>query len=370
MIVDVREGQDFTAEVLTELLQDRHPGAVVASRTVLRTHQGSCSHVWLEVTYAAEGAGSGLPTRLFVKTQLDSVKALPPEMAVSLQEGGRTTVLFRNETGFFRDLAPQLDVEMPRMLAATALPGRQAMFVLLGEDLTHRGATFVDPVEPVSVERVRAVLLVLAGMHATYWGSALLQSGDLPWLESPLQGQTHENLQGEAFDVIRLFLQLPEKAAALQRAGLSVDTLEQAFWLLQDRVAEPPLTLLHGDPHPGNVYFLPDGSAGLIDWQLVRKGSWVHDVAYCIVGALAPDDRRAHERELLAGYLAQLAAAGVTDPPDQDTAWELYRCSPVWGFPMWAITPSEMYTPGAVEAVLSRFAEAIVDLRTLDALGL
>ena len=33
----------------------------------------------------------------------------------------------------------------------------------------------------------------------------------------------------------------------------------------------PPHTVMHGDAHPGNVYFR-NGAAGLLDWQAVRRG--------------------------------------------------------------------------------------------------
>ena len=32
-----------------------------------------------------------------------------------------------------------------------------------------------------------------------------------------------------------------------------------------------PQTVLHGDSHPGNIYFR-DGKAGLLDWQVVKRG--------------------------------------------------------------------------------------------------
>jgi aminoglycoside phosphotransferase (APT) family kinase protein len=131
-----------------------------------------------------------------------------------------------------------------------------------------------------------------------------------------------------------------------------------------------PATILHGDTHPGNVYVLPEGTVGLLDWQLMRRGSWVHDVAYAMVSALSPDDRRRNERELLQSYLDELIRLGVSSAPSWDAAWQLYRASPPWGWVMWVVTPDVMYSPQTVEAVIDRFAQAFCDLDTLDALGL
>jgi aminoglycoside phosphotransferase (APT) family kinase protein len=363
----LHQAEDLTPDVLTRLLRERAPGVQIDAVRVQRVHQGSCTHVHLDVDYAP-GCDAGLPKRLFVKTQLDTVHDLPPEMATLLSEGGSGTHLFVSETLFFQQVQPLLDVEVPRVYAAELVPGA-TQFVIVAEHLTDRGAEFWDPGNPLSVDRVRAVLRVLARVHATYWQSPSLLSRNLQWLQSPTAGRNADDLRGYAFTVIRAFLKAPEKALLLKAAGLDEDQLETAFWQLQELVAQPPITLLHGDPHPGNLYFLPDGAPGLLDWQLVRRGSWVHDVAYCIVAALDPADRRAHERDLLAGYLEDLRLGGVADVPEWDDAWHLYRCSPPWGFPMWAITPAEMYTPGAVEAVMARFAAAFVDLRTLEALG-
>jgi predicted unusual protein kinase regulating ubiquinone biosynthesis (AarF/ABC1/UbiB family) len=36
-------------------------------------------------------------------------------------------------------------------------------------------------------------------------------------------------------------------------------------------VSRAPQTLLHGDPHIGNTYVLPDDTVGFLDWQMVRR---------------------------------------------------------------------------------------------------
>ena len=41
-----------------------------------------------------------------------------------------------------------------------------------------------------------------------------------------------------------------------------------------------PQTYLHGDPHIGNTYVLPDDEIGFLDWQVVRRGNWSVDVGY------------------------------------------------------------------------------------------
>ena len=84
-----------------------------------------------------------------------------------------------------------------------------------------------------------------------------------------------------------------------------------------------PHTVMHGDAHPGNVYFR-DGEAGLLDWQAVRRGHPSRELAYTLVTSMTTADRQAHQRELLDHYRRALAAAGGPQL-DRDDLWDRYR---------------------------------------------
>jgi hypothetical protein len=243
---------------------------------------------------------------------------------------------------------------------------------VLTDDLTARGARFPDIVAGLGVAETAAVLDTLATVHAAHWGDPRLDAdGDLAWLDHAVDGPFSGFLRDIGFDLIRdFFATQPFKVELLRRAGLADGhQLERLFWRRQDLVAAGPSTFLHGDPHPGNVYLLPDGRAGLLDWQLVRRGSWVHDVSYAVTSALDPATRRESERELLVGYLARLGALGVTAAPSVEDAWDLYRTGAPWGFSMWAITPPQMYTEEIIGTVMGRFADAMVDHEVATLLG-
>ena len=68
-----------------------------------------------------------------------------------------------------------------------------------------------------------------------------------------------------------------------------------------------PHTVLHGDAHPGNTFFR-NGQAGLLDWQVVRRGHPARDPAYTMVLGMPTDDRRGPKRS--ARYRQALASAG------------------------------------------------------------
>jgi hypothetical protein len=400
--VTLRSADDLTPGILTTLLRRHDPAVTVTSATLTRTWQGTTSHLHLDVDYAdfpvaslapgadlpvaslapgadlpvaslAPGADAVtmLPRHLFVKTQLGTVHDLPEAVDASLSEGGGGTVLLDDETRFYRDLRADLDVETMTTYFAEHLDG-PSQFLIIAEDITLRGAQVPDAVAGLSVEQVDELLATLSRVHAPFWDSPRLRDdGDLSWLNHPITGKFSEFLRTTGFGIIRMFLELPHKKALLDATGENADSMEAAFWKLQEYMggsAGDPITLLHGDPHPRNTYALPDGRMGILDWQLVRRGSWAHDVGYALIGALPPELRRSHERELLDNYRGRLRDAGVA-VPDRDQMWTAYRRSPAWGFCMWAITPDQMYSVEIVEAVLGRFAEAYSDLGTGDLLS-
>jgi hypothetical protein len=360
--VTLNSPADLTPEILTSLLRRHHPDVTVTDIRLRKSWQGTTSHLHLDVDYAEPE--SVLPQQLFMKTQLGTVHDLPTAVDESLSEGGGGTVLLDDETTFYRDLRDDLDVETMTTYFAEHLDG-PSQFVIIAEDITLRGAEVPDAVAGLSVEQVDQLLATLSRTHAPFWASPRLkEGGDLSWLQNPVTGRFADFLRTSGFAIIRAFLELPYKRELLESAGTDIDTMEAAFWALQDWVAVEPITLLHGDPHPRNTYVLPGGSVGLLDWQLVRRGSWVHDVGYALIAALPPALRRDHERELLDNYRRRLIDSGVDSPPDREQMWTAYRRSPAWGFCMWAITPDQMYSVEIVRAVLGRFAEAYSDLGT------
>ena len=101
-------------------------------------------------------------------------------------------------------------------------------------------------------------------------------------------------------------------------------------------IDNPPHTVMHGDAHPGNVYFR-DGAAGLLDWQAVRRGHPSRELAYTVITSLTPEDRRSAQRGLLDDYRRALAAAGGPDL-DADDLWLRYRQGALYAYTATVIT--------------------------------
>ena len=104
-------------------------------------------------------------------------------------------------------------------------------------------------------------------------------------------------------------------------------------------LTEAPQTLLHGDPHIGNNYVLPDDTVGFLDWQMVRRGNFSLDLGYFLQGALTIADRRNSERDLIEEYRGALELPADELPSAEET-WLRYRASVAHGLAIWIATLS------------------------------
>jgi hypothetical protein len=109
-------------------------------------------------------------------------------------------------------------------------------------------------------------------------------------------------------------------------------------------------------------------TVGLMLLTVVRRGNWSQDVGYFLVSALTVADRRAHEADLLAEYLAAL------DVPGKPTAGEArlrYRASTAYGLGIWLATLRAVTSQprDVCLALCERYAAAFVDLDTAAALA-
>lgn len=362
-MVEVRfpaDPAELTPEFLTRVLARRFPDVEVTAVelvAVKRCGDGVAStadRVVLDLTYGS-GADAGLPGRMVLKTMLSSPHA-PGEM-------------FETEVRFYQEIRPELTVETPRAFAAGFDPATK-QFGLLLEDLSVRGARFPDATQPVTPDEVGALLAQLARLHAPFWGSDRFD-GDLAWVATPASGGMADVFDRHGLALIKDQVRRhPFKAEIIAPLGADLDELWAALGASRAQLLTAPATLLHGDTHIANTYLLPDGSGGLLDWQLQVRGCFAHDVIYLISTALDPETRRHEASRLLDGYLAQLAVLGVVDVPALDEAWEWCRRAVVWGLVIgWLITPPENYGVEITVAATERMVAAVADLDGLAVLG-
>lgn len=264
----------------------------------------------------------------------------------------------RTEASFYRDLVPAAGVAVPPCRYAAVDPEHGNGLIVM-EDIVERGGRFMTALEPYSVEETHSSLGQLATLHAAHWGSA----GGPPWLrnrladlaETPLRTKPeHQELMDDPRGDT-----LPDE---LRDAG----RITAALRALAEHTGGRTEALVHGDAHAGNIYVL-DGSAALIDWQLLQRSHWSIDVAYHVSAALTVDQRRAAERGLLDHYLGQLARLGVADVPDRDQAWADYRAAVTYGYYLWSVT-RKVEAP-IINELCRRLGAAVADHESFALLG-
>jgi aminoglycoside phosphotransferase (APT) family kinase protein len=262
------------------------------------------------------------------------------------------------EARFYTELAPTLPIRVPPCVYAAIDPETGHALVLM-EDLVAQGATFLTALSPYTTNQARGTLEQLARLHAEHWDDPGLATHPFlaPRLPSFLQYVDADRLQSQLDGPRGDDLPTPVKDAARLRAALLA---------IAERDANGPQVLVHGDTHAGNLYELPGGAPGIIDWQVVQQGSWALDVAYHLGAVLDVDARRAGERDLLEHYLGCLAAAGAP-APDLEDAWFDYRSHLAYGYFMWAIT--QMVDPPIIETFTRRLGLAVADHDSFGLLG-
>ena len=112
---------------------------------------------------------------------------------------------------------------------------------------------------------------------------------------------------------------VPAEIPAMTGTELFVDVWARYIGTL----TEAPQTLLHGDPHIGNTYVLPDDTVGFLDWQMARRGNFSLDLGYFLQGALTIEDRRKGERDLVEEYRNALTLP-ADEMPSADEVWLRY----------------------------------------------
>ncbi len=316
----VRAVAALTPAWAQRVLAQRAPGAAASAVEVLSAEVGTTTRVRLRVEH--DGPAE-VPRRWFVKLPSRSWKA---QAITALPQLPQTEVRFYNE------VAGRVPVARPTALAAASRLGRG--FTLVLGDLTCEGARPGDPRDALTAEQAGAVVDLLARLHAALWEDPAL-AGDLSWLAGPVRRL--EDGLGSA-------LATPLMRRGLQRAGEAVPAALRAPALAYARgrrramqvLAAGPRTLVHHDCHPGNLFWTGD-APGLLDWQLVRIGEGVSDVAYLLATALEPHLRREVEGDLLARYRSSLEGAGVTAPP-LDALRDRYRAHLTYAFEAMVVT--------------------------------
>lgn len=332
---------DIDAAVLSNIM-----GTTVRSATVIGSDAGTSSRARLALT------GNGVPESVFVKIAAETAATR------LMGELGR---LGHTEVRFYSELAPELK-GVPRAYGA-AFDAWTGRYLLVLENLPAASCEFPDTLHPLSIDQARLIVELLAALHATFWNHLPRHGrGPLGWLYTP-SGDVTSLLTGSLMK--NAMKRLAERTTIPIETGRFIADNYRAVAALIDT---PPHTVMHGDAHPGNMYFR-DGAAGLLDWQAVRRGHPSRELAYTLITSLTPEDRRAAQRDLLDDYRRALVAAGGPDL-DRDDLWLRFRQGALYAYvaPLITAGMGGMQVEDIAMEGLRRGVAALDDLETIAAL--
>ncbi|MEN9926750.1 MAG: hypothetical protein RL268_2876 [Pseudomonadota bacterium] len=224
--------------------------------------------------------------------------------------------LYSKEVGFYREIAPHLDVRVPQALVAE-IAEDGVDFVLIFEDLgPARGG---NQLASCSFADAQAGLRQAAAMHGPSWNNPVLTGIDLL---QPREGHAEQvkALYGNAQAIFR-----ERYADSLEPELMAIcEQLNEAKeeWFGRESADK---TIVHGDFRLDNMLFDIKGGAepiAVLDWQTVAVGNPMMDIGYFMGTGIGDDLRRAHEGELLDLYCAEMTARGV--PLSRDAIWDDY----------------------------------------------
>lgn len=349
---------DLDAAWFTEILQARYPGVEVAAAEATRVDEWTNVHVRVALAYAGDAPGA--PDRVFVK--------LPPADERKARGLGSAQMGAR-EARFYTRLAPVLDLRVPRPHGA--LVEDDGGFAVVVEDLSATGCTAHNLVG-VPVDGARRALEDLAGMHVRYEAPEARLDDAVAWVKAPPLPPPGAELPPNLGQKLlrRGIEEQPDRLGAAyvdvaERWSADVGQFQRLWW-------DAPLTVIHGDTHPGNL-FDDDGRVGFLDWGLVCLGDPLRDVSYFLCLALEPEVRRAHGDELLRHYLDARDDLGGRSI-GFDEAWARHRLHAAYTVPAscQALVVPEGSSDGArrfSDLFLDRAIAAVEDLDVPSALA-
>lgn len=285
--------------------------------------------------------GSSGPASVVVK--------LPSEDPTS-RATGRALRNYEREVRFYTELAGTVDIRVAHCYHGEWDPD-SGDFVLVLEDLAP--ARQGDQLAGCSVDQARAAIAELAGLHAPRWGDPSLEG--VEWLSRRTSAADVEQLVGIYRSLVPGFL--ATYARYLDSDGVSL--VERFAGRLADWLSgrEGPSTVTHGDYRLDNLMFATSGDGhrvSVVDWQTPGHGSGLSDLSYFVGAGLLPEDRRRHERNLVAGYVAELERRGVT--VDESWAWEHYARDAFSGIVMSVVASQLVQVTDRSEAMFAAMA--------------
>ncbi|MEM9226870.1 MAG: oxidoreductase family protein [Verrucomicrobiota bacterium] len=223
---------------------------------------------------------------------------------------------FEREIRFYREIAPKINLRVPKMYFAYA---EHPCYAIGLEDLSH--CTPGDQLIGMPYDQVERVVRSLAKFQAMYWQNERLAA--LDWMP------TENNLE-RAFEESHWqgFLRVLGKTVSPEGIAAGERFRHHIHWI-ETQINAAPKTLVHYDLREDNMLFGQPGTPDefiIVDWQVTVRGCGAYDVARLMAGSETPQQRQGHQLEILRTWHDALLAHGVTGYSFEDALYHFKLC--------------------------------------------
>ncbi|MFK7896885.1 MAG: phosphotransferase [Myxococcota bacterium] len=270
---------------------------------------------------------------------------------------------YKAETRFYAELGSDLAIRTAECFYG-AIAENEETFTILLEDLAP--ATQGDQIAGASDREIEAAVRNLAGLHAPRWNDPTLQ--EIDWVTAGISGQFQTYIEMGTPAFIERYR---DRLSSEDAATLSAFAAGVGRWM---EIRPDEKTLVHGDYRLDNLMFderADDLYVAAVDWQTLSVACGGQDLAYLLGNSSPPEQRRAHEDQMLEVYREAMAGLGVERTAEQ------VRSDYVYGtFQGPSVTMLGALAVGQTDrgddmfmAMASRSCAQIRDLNALDLLG-
>ena len=349
----------LTPAWLSDCLAPRFRGIRIGGADVAPLDVGPSYHGNLARIALRDVTGASPPASLVAKLVSDAPAA---------RELGVGMGIYLREALFYEHLAPTVRLQPPACLGV-AYDIETRLSVILMEDLTALEVGVQSA--GYTPERALATVRQLANQHAAFWDDESIAG--LPWL--PIWDQP-EMVAFVASSYAPVWAGCKDAfAAELTAADADLgDRLGASLPALMAAIAEPPVTLLHGDARYDNLLFDPtdpDVAPRTVDWQFVARGRGAQDLAYFLTQSGDAAVAAAQERALVEAYHARLVENGIVDY-DAQTCWDDYRRCALYSlvYPVFTAGMVDPANPAQRDAVATALRRGFAAAARLDSASL
>ena len=270
--------------------------------------------------------------------------------------------VYEREVMFCKHLGPKAGLRLPKLYFGESHSA--ASFIMVMEDLS--GYELGDQVAGCSVDQAKMSIVEMAKLHASFW----------------------EKVDSDDFRFVPYHFPSVHSDAMYQGAVAGWDPMVAVFGdvisdelknnkdkflgtvsKMQEWIVSHPHTLVHGDWRMDNLMFgvSPEHAPiAILDWQGTLRSKGVQDLAYLLSHNMSIEERRAHEKSLVALWHSELVKNGVANYTT-DQAWDEYRRAVLY---LWVyatviagtLDPSNERGKAFMTAMVSRSSTAIGDL--------